>query len=128
MSTTTFDKRVPTLQTREQLAEAGREIQDKASQAGQAVREKVTELKDAVTEGTADVWSTVKDAGHEVGERATVEFAAARDVAEEYVDEGLARVRELGGAAERQIRNQPLTSILVAVGAGFLLGALWCRR
>lgn len=128
MSSSTFDKRVPSLQTREQLAEAGKEIQDKAKDARQAVQEKATELKDAVTEGAADVWNTVKDAGHEVGERATVEFAAARDVAEEYVDEGFARVRELSGAAERQIRSQPMTSILVAVGAGFLFGALWCRR
>jgi ElaB/YqjD/DUF883 family membrane-anchored ribosome-binding protein len=86
------------------------------------------ELKDAITGGAEEVWSSVRDAGYDVRERAAMEFAAARDRAGEYVDEGRAKLQGLGHSAENYIRHQPLTSLMIAVGAGFLLGALWTRR
>lgn len=115
-------------ETRSQLSEAGREIRDRACEAQHAVEEKAAELKQAFTEGTAEVWKSVRDAGHDVKERAAVEFSAARDAAGNYVEGGRVRLEEFGAAAERRIREQPLTSLLIAVGAGFLLGAIWLRR
>ena len=128
MSTAALNKSKPLEGTREQLAEAGREIQDRACEASQSVQEKAVELKQAVTEGSAEVWSSVCDAGHDVQQRAAADFAAARDMAGEYIEEGRVRLEEFGSAAESRIRNQPLKSILIAAGAGFLLGALWSRR
>jgi len=115
-------------ETRNQLSEAGREIRDRACEARHAVEEKAAELKQALTEGTAEVWKSVRDAGHDVKDRAAVEFSAAREAAGDYMEGGRARLEDLGAAAERRIREQPLTSVLIAVGAGFLLGAIWLRR
>lgn len=128
MSTSVMNKSNPMEATREQLADAGREIRDRACDASQAVQGKAAELKDAVTEGTAEVWSSVVDAGNDVRNRAVEDFAAARDAAGEYFEEGRVRLEEFGATAERQIRSQPVKSLLIAAGAGFLLGALWSRR
>lgn len=125
---TVSNRQVPSQETRDQLAEAGREIHDRACEARHDVQEKAKELGHAVTEGAAEVWHSVRDAGDDVRDRAAVEFHAAQDLAGDYVDEGRERLRELGRTAEGQIRSQPLASVLVAVGAGFLLGALWNRR
>lgn len=128
MTTSVANKRSPMEATREQLAEAGREIRDRACDASHSVQEKAADLKEAVTQGTSEVWSSVCDAGTDVRDRAVEDFAAARDMAGEYFEEGRVRLQELGAVAERRIRNQPVASILVAAGAGFLLGALWSRR
>ena len=53
---------------------------------------------------------------------------ALRDYANEYLDEGRAKVRELGDTVSTRIQEQPMTSILVATAVGFLLGVLWVRR
>jgi len=128
MTTSAMNKATPMEGTREQLSEAGREIRDRACDASHSVQEKAAELKEAVTEGTAEVWSSVCHAGDDVKQRAVEDFAAARDMAGEYFEEGRTRLQELASVAERRIRNQPLASILVAAGAGFLVGALWSRR
>jgi ElaB/YqjD/DUF883 family membrane-anchored ribosome-binding protein len=53
---------------------------------------------------------------------------ALRDTANEYLEEGRARVRELSDTVQTRIQEQPMTSILVATAVGFLLGVLWIRR
>jgi ElaB/YqjD/DUF883 family membrane-anchored ribosome-binding protein len=53
---------------------------------------------------------------------------ALRDAANEYLDEGRARIRDLGDTVHSRIQEQPMTSILVATAVGFLLGVLWVRR
>jgi ElaB/YqjD/DUF883 family membrane-anchored ribosome-binding protein len=53
---------------------------------------------------------------------------ALRDTANQYLDEGKMRVRELSDTVQHRVQDQPITSILVASAVGFLLGVLWVRR
>lgn len=50
--------------------------------------------------------------------------ATAKAVAVEKADEAKLKYEELTSKAESQIREKPLTSIAIAVGAGLLLGAI----
>jgi ElaB/YqjD/DUF883 family membrane-anchored ribosome-binding protein len=51
-----------------------------------------------------------------------------RETANEYLDEGRARMRELGDTVQHRVQEQPMASILIATAIGFLLGAIWVRR
>ena len=50
--------------------------------------------------------------------------ATAKVVAVEKAEEAKLKYEELTSKAESQIREKPLTSIAIAVGAGLLLGAI----
>lgn len=50
-----------------------------------------------------------------------------RDAVEQYAERGRLQVQSLGQSLEQQIRRQPLPSLLIAAGVGFLLGMLWNR-
>lgn len=55
-------------------------------------------------------------------------FGGAREKAAEYLGEGKKKVVEFEGQVEGYIRQKPLQSILIAAGAGVLLGFLLSRR
>jgi ElaB/YqjD/DUF883 family membrane-anchored ribosome-binding protein len=46
----------------------------------------------------------------------------------EYIERGREAAQDLGGTLERQIREQPSRSVLIAAGLGFAIGMLWSRR
>lgn len=51
-----------------------------------------------------------------------------RDSAAAYCNEGRARMEGVERAIEKTIVEQPARSLFVALGVGFILGALWMRR
>lgn len=53
---------------------------------------------------------------------------AAKDVAGEYADEGKKKYEDLEDRAVTYIREKPLQSVLIAAGAGLLLGYLFSSR
>ncbi len=53
---------------------------------------------------------------------------AAKDIAGEYLDEGKHKFEELEDRAVTYIREKPLQSVLIAAGAGLLLGYLFSSR
>ena len=64
---------------------------------------------------------------------------AARTVAQQRLHESSERAasfcqqqrekaEQIGRSVEDSVRSQPLRAVLVAAGAGFVLGALWMRR
>jgi ElaB/YqjD/DUF883 family membrane-anchored ribosome-binding protein len=53
---------------------------------------------------------------------------ALRHTATEYADRGRTRVREFEESVESHVKEQPVKSLLVAAGIGFLLGAFITRR
>jgi len=122
------NRRTDAASTPEKWADARRDIQEKVTEAKDAVQDKSGELKSAVTDGAAKVWGSVKDAGADMKQGAMDDLANARDVAVDYMEQGGEKVREFGAAAEQRIQQQPLGSLAIAAGFGFLIGALWCRR
>jgi ElaB/YqjD/DUF883 family membrane-anchored ribosome-binding protein len=81
-----------------------------------------------VAEQASNVAKDIQDMGASARRMAGDSMEALRDYANEYLDEGRAKVRELGDTVSTRIQEQPMTSILVATAVGFLLGVLWVRR
>jgi ElaB/YqjD/DUF883 family membrane-anchored ribosome-binding protein len=91
---------------------------------GSTVRSK----RDEMTEQMSTVAKDLQEMGASARRVAGDSVEALRDSANEYIEEGRARVRELTDTVQTRIQEQPMTSILVATAVGFLLGVLWVRR
>ena len=50
------------------------------------------------------------------------------EVARTSYDQGLRKVQDVEKAVETYIREKPVQSLLMAAGAGVVLGMLWARR
>ena len=59
--------------------------------------------------------------------KAKDKVSLVKDVAVEKVDEAKIKYNELSSKAESSIKENPLTSVAIAVGAGIVLGALTRR-
>ena len=74
-----------------------------------------------VTEDLQEMSGTVRDAAQEqlgqVGEKATEYYEQVRD-----------KAHSVTCACEQFLRERPLSSVLMAVGIGWLLGRFWKRR
>jgi ElaB/YqjD/DUF883 family membrane-anchored ribosome-binding protein len=81
-----------------------------------------------VTEQASTIAKDLQEAGASARRVAGDSVEALREAANEYLDEGRAKVRELSDTVHTRIQEQPMTSILVATAVGFLLGVLWVRR
>jgi ElaB/YqjD/DUF883 family membrane-anchored ribosome-binding protein len=81
-----------------------------------------------VTEQASTIAKDLQEVGASAKRMATDSVETLRETANEYLDQGRARVRELGDTVQTRIQEQPMTSILVATAVGFLLGVLWVRR
>ena len=55
-------------------------------------------------------------------------YSTVRDSASEYIQQGRERAMQLEKSAETFIHDQPLKSILIAAGIGFVCGFLLMRR
>jgi ElaB/YqjD/DUF883 family membrane-anchored ribosome-binding protein len=88
----------------------------------------VRSMRDDVSEQASTLAKDFQEAGATAKRMAGDSVEALRETANEYLDEGRARVRELGDTVQTRIQEQPMTSILVATAVGFLLGVLWVRR
>jgi len=74
------------------------------------------------------VKDAVQDTASEIKRTAQEGLSQARDSASQYLQEGRERALEVERAVEKHIRHQPLQSLLIASGIGFLLGVLFVRR
>ena len=54
--------------------------------------------------------------------------ASLRDQATQYYSDGRERAMEWEQSLEDYVKQQPLKAILMAAGAGLLLGIIWKRR
>jgi len=117
-----------TEQLREKAADVKQTLQEMGALARDAAQEKVGELHEAVKQ-TASQW---RDAAQQkVDEfRETAQQAASelRDSAGEYYNRGQERAHHIERTLEARIREKPLRSLLMAAGAGVLIGILWSRR
>jgi ElaB/YqjD/DUF883 family membrane-anchored ribosome-binding protein len=88
----------------------------------------VRSKRNEVTEQATNVAKDLQEMGASARRMAGDSVEALRDYANEYLDEGRTKVRELSDTVSTRIQDQPVTSILVATAVGFLLGVLWVRR
>lgn len=93
-----------------------------------AVMDGAGKIKAALSEATGEVLESLGNVRDSATTHARDGLETMRDTAVDYVDQGKSQVHDAEAAIERTIRNQPLTSVLIAAGAGFLIGAIWCRR
>jgi ElaB/YqjD/DUF883 family membrane-anchored ribosome-binding protein len=53
---------------------------------------------------------------------------AVRETAHEFIDQGRTKAQEAGESLETHVREQPVKSVLIAGGIGFMLGLFFLRR
>ena len=63
----------------------------------------------------------------EIKDAATQRYSELRDQATQYYNDGRQRATEWEQGVERYIQEQPLKAVLMAAGAGLLLGMIWKR-
>jgi ElaB/YqjD/DUF883 family membrane-anchored ribosome-binding protein len=79
-------------------------------------------------EKAVQVGKDVLEMGGAVRDVAQEQFDHMRDRASGYVKQGREKVGEWEDVLESYIQEKPLRSLLLAAGAGLLLGLLWRRR
>jgi len=75
----------------------------------------------------SDVKENLKDVSNAARDMAQEKLGEAREVAGQYYQQGRERAQALEQNLETYIKEQPVTSIMVAAGVGFLIGVLWSR-
>jgi ElaB/YqjD/DUF883 family membrane-anchored ribosome-binding protein len=83
--------------------------------------ERFAEQASAVAKDIQGMGALAKDVAHEKLE----EF---QENASAVYEQGREKVRKSTRTLERFIAEQPLTSVLIAAGAGLLLGRFWMRK
>jgi ElaB/YqjD/DUF883 family membrane-anchored ribosome-binding protein len=71
-----------------------------------------------VTEDLREMGGSVRDAAQE-------KVGQVGDKAAEYIEQGQEQVHGAACACEQFLKQKPLTSVLIAVGIGWLLGRFW---
>jgi len=83
---------------------------------------------DELKEKAAQVGKDVLEMGGAVRDVAHEQFDHMRDRASGYVKHGREKVGKWEEELESYIQDNPIRSLLLAAGAGLLLGLLWRRR
>ena len=81
-----------------------------------------------LAESAGHVVDSLKDLGGEAQALAEKQLSQARDTAAEYWEDGRRRAADWEESLEEMIREQPVKSLAIAVGAGFVLGFLFRGR
>ncbi|MFQ5670939.1 MAG: YqjD family protein [Acidobacteriota bacterium] len=77
---------------------------------------------------TKAVGDDLRTLGHLAKDAAQEKLEEARQAASGYYDEGVEKATDLEGQLVKYVRDKPLKSVLIAAGAGILVGILWGRR
>jgi ElaB/YqjD/DUF883 family membrane-anchored ribosome-binding protein len=88
----------------------------------------VRSKRDDVAEQASTIAKDLQEVGHVTRRMANDGVEALRETANQYLDEGRHRVRELSETMQHRVQDQPMKSVLVAAAVGFVLGVLWVRR
>jgi ElaB/YqjD/DUF883 family membrane-anchored ribosome-binding protein len=88
----------------------------------------VRSKREDAAEQASSITKDLQEVGNATRRMANDSVEAIRDTANQYLDEGRHRVRELSQTVQHRVQDQPMTSILIATAVGFLLGVLWVRR
>jgi len=93
--------------TRDQLQDAAAVAANRAATIADQMGQRVSSAADRVSDGIGELSATAQEKGTAVAKSTKEVAGAMRD------------------ALTESARSQPLTTIAMAIGAGFLLGAIW---
>jgi ElaB/YqjD/DUF883 family membrane-anchored ribosome-binding protein len=96
-------------------------MRNSASQARNRVQAAVEQEGPTIAEGLQTTTSAVKRLASE-------SVGAVRDTANDFLDQGKAKVHEIGDTLETRVREEPMKSVLIAAGLGFVIGLFFWRR
>jgi ElaB/YqjD/DUF883 family membrane-anchored ribosome-binding protein len=74
------------------------------------------------------VTEDLQELGGIAGEAAQKKLGQLRENASDYYEEGREKAHQVRRTFEQFIREQPLTSMLIAAGVGLVFGRFWMRR
>jgi len=83
---------------------------------------------DRLGKQAVEVKEDLQEMGGILRDAAQEKFGQMRENASEYYDQGRDRLHDVVGTVEQFVRQQPFKSVLIAAGAGWLLGRFWRRR
>jgi ElaB/YqjD/DUF883 family membrane-anchored ribosome-binding protein len=81
-----------------------------------------------LTKSAGHVVESIKELGGDARTLAGEQVSHARDTAADYWEDGRKRVVSWEESLEEMIREQPVKSMLIAAGAGLVLGFMFRRR
>ena len=83
---------------------------------------------DDLKEKAGRVGKDLRDTVGAVRDVASEQYENVRQRAADYVQQGRERVEEWEEGLEGYIKDNPIRALMIAAGAGLLLGLLWRRR
>lgn len=86
------------------------------------------ELREDLRDTANDVRRGVQEIGNKARQVAEEQIENLRETASEYVEQGRNKALEWEDSLESQIRDEPMKSMLIAAGIGFVAGFLLLRR
>ena|SRR5688572_22779351 len=78
-------------------------------------------------ESAAQVGENIRNLGSQVRDQATQQYDHLRQQAGDYYEQGRQRAMEMEQSLEQYVQEKPIQALLMAAGAGLLLGILWKR-
>jgi ElaB/YqjD/DUF883 family membrane-anchored ribosome-binding protein len=100
---------------------------DSSADMREQVRERVAQVQETAGEMGAQVRDWAQEKGTQIKEGAQEAMQQVGASASQLADMGRTTINQLEGGLEDRIRSKPLQSVLIAAGAGMLLGLLWKR-
>src|ERR1043166_589765 len=79
-------------------------------------------------ETAAQVKENLRDIGGQVRDTAQQQYEQLRQQANDYYERGRERALEMEQSLEQYLQEKPIQALLMAAGAGLLLGLLWKRH
>jgi ElaB/YqjD/DUF883 family membrane-anchored ribosome-binding protein len=95
------------------LSDVAGHLRQRASEVGQNIR---------------DIGGNIRDMGGDVRDVAREQVSHIKDKAADYYEQGRKKARRWERGFEDYVAEQPVKSLLVAAGVGFVLALLWRRR
>ena len=83
--------------------------------------------QDRLREKATETRGNLADMGHLAKEVVQDKYHDLKDRASEKYDEGKEKLQEFEATLARKVRESPIKSVLIAAGAGLVLGFLWRR-
>jgi ElaB/YqjD/DUF883 family membrane-anchored ribosome-binding protein len=101
------------VETENRPSDATGHLRQRASEVGQNIR---------------DIGSNIRDMGGDVRDVAREQVSHIKDKASDYYQQGREKARRWENSFEGYVQEQPVKSLLLAAGVGFVLALLWRRR
>jgi len=81
----------------------------------------------SLRETASEVGENLRNLGSQVRDQATEKYETMRQQANDYYEQGRERAMQMEQTLEEYVQEKPVQALLIAAGAGLLLGLLWKR-